>query len=72
MLPVLFDSGTGEPKEEMIYPIALFNTAIEDFKADQWEGKRVQIACYVKTLKSEHDGKVFHNVVLNGTTIVAV
>ena len=67
-----FDRTTGEPKSEMVYPIALFNTTIDDFKADQWIGKRVQIACYVKTIKSEHEGKVFHNVVLNGTTIVAV
>jgi len=68
----VYDSNSGEPKKTSCYDIALFNDAIDDFKADQWEGKKVQVACFLKSLKSENEGKTYWNLVLNGHTIVAV
>lgn len=65
-----FNATNGEKKESQFFDVALFNNKIEDFKADNYLDQKVNIACYLRSIKREQDGKVFYNIVLNGHSIV--
>ena len=65
-----FDSKTGEKKTSQFFDISLFNNKIEEFKADNFKGQFVSVGCYLRSLPSEHEGKTYYNIVLNGNNIV--
>jgi len=65
-----FNATNGDKKPSQFFDISLFNEKIEDFKADNFKGQKVRIGCYLRSLKSEHDGKTYYNIVLNGHSIV--
>lgn len=60
-----FDSQTGQPKELQVFPATIFNKKIDELKAEQYQGLRVKADCFLKSLKSEKDGRTFYNIALN-------
>jgi hypothetical protein len=67
-----FDQNTGEEKKEEVFPVQIFNKNIAAIKAGELLGLQVKASCYIKSLKSEKDGKTFHNIALNATEIKPV
>lgn len=64
-----FDNNTGEEKRSEIFPIQIFNKNIAALAAKDKLGLQCKVECYIKSLKSEKDGVIFHNVALNATSI---
>ena len=67
-----FDTANGSLKSDQTFPITIFNKKIEELKAVLLLKERVMVKCYIKALKSEKDGKTYHNIALNGVSITKV
>ena len=67
-----FDTTSGTLKSDQTFPITIFNKKIEELKAVSMLNQRVMVKCYIKALKSEKDGKTYHNLALNGISITKV
>jgi hypothetical protein len=67
-----FDSTTGAEKSVKIFPITIFNKKITELNAIASKHARVAVTCYINSLRSEKDGKVFHNLALNAVELKEV
>ncbi len=67
-----FDSTTGEIKNTSVFPITVFNKKITELNASASLNARVAVTCYIKALRSEKDGKIFHNLALNAVELKEV
>ncbi len=67
-----FDNMSGEVKSCSVYPITIFNKKIVELNAVASSQARVTVTCYIKALRSEKDGKVFHNLALNAVELKEV
>lgn len=67
-----FERDSGQPLPDQVFPVTLFNKKIESFFLDNKVGKRVKVDCYLKSMPQESQGKVFHNIALNGHSITVL
>ena len=64
-----FDQSTGEKKDAQIFPVTIFNKKIKEISAKDYEGKRVKATCWLRSLTSTKEDKIFYNIALNCTNI---
>jgi len=64
-----FDQATGEKKDPQIFPVMFFNKKIKECNPKDFEGKKVRVKCWLRSLVSSKDNKTFYNIALNGTSL---
>jgi len=64
-----FDHSTGEKKDPQIFPFMIFNKKIKECDAKSFEGKKVKVTCWLRSLASTKEDKTFYNIALNATSI---
>jgi hypothetical protein len=64
-----FDSSSGEIKNDMTFPITIFNKYINELNAILLIDKRVVCKCYLKSLPTEKEGKKYNNIFLNAVKL---
>ena len=64
-----FNQETGEKKDPQNFPVKVFNKKIKEISAKDYEGKRVKATCWLRSLTSIKEDKIFHNIALNCTNI---
>jgi hypothetical protein len=67
-----FDTTSGALKSESVFPMTIFNTKIESMNCKASLSAQVAVTCYIRSIKSEKDGKIFHNLALNAVEIKEV
>ncbi len=64
-----FDSNTGMIKNESVFPMTVFNGKIDTMNCRASLGAQVVVTCYIRSIKSEKEDKVFYNLALNAVDI---
>jgi hypothetical protein len=64
-----FDRGTGEKKEPQIFPVMFFNKNIAKCNAFELQGRHVKATCWLRSLQSSKDGRMYYNIALNVTNL---
>ena len=64
-----FDPSTGEKKDPQIFPVMFFNKKIKECNPKEFEGKKVKVTCWLRSLASTKEDKTYYNIALNGTNI---